>query len=666
MKPAFVFQLSIVATLRSSALLLLSKLTLLIFVCICCLIFNRSFAQSPPLGGGGATYCNPINIDYGYSPIPNFSEWGRHRATADPVIVNYKGDYYLFSTNQWGYWWSSDMLNWKFISKKFLRPWNETLNGNRVYDDLCAPAVGIIGDTMLVFGSTYTSNFTIWMSTNPKANDWKPLVDSFDLGGWDPSFFADDDGRLYMYNGSSNKFPMYGIELNRKTFKPIGTRKEMYLLEPWRFGWQRFGENMDNTFLDPFIEGSHMTKYKGKYYLQYGAPGTEFSGYADGLLVGDHPLGPFEATSDPLSIKLGGFVRGAGHGATFQDNNGNYWHVSTTVISVKNTFERRLGIWPAGFDKDGTMWCNTTFGDYPHYIPAPQAPKGKASPNPSKGGALDPTNYMDFHELAGSQNPPLGGRGASSLGSRGAGFTGWMLLNYNKPVQVSSTLGGYHPNNAVDELAKTYWSATSGDKGEFIQTDLGNVSTVNAVQINYADQDVSFPKKMDSIFLGKTFGLYHQYKLYSSIDGKKWTILVDKSNNKTDVPHDYIELPQPAQARFIKIENIHMPTGKFAISGLRVFGNGNGAKPDAVKDFIVLRTEKDKRSAFIKWRPVDDAFAYNIYYGTSPDKLYTSIMVHSNNEYWMKAMDSQKTYYYTIEAVNENGVSERLPVKKVE
>jgi len=38
------------------------------------------------------TYCNPINIDYGYTPIPNFSEWGRHRATADPVIVNYKGD----------------------------------------------------------------------------------------------------------------------------------------------------------------------------------------------------------------------------------------------------------------------------------------------------------------------------------------------------------------------------------------------------------------------------------------------------------------------------------------------------------------------------------------------------------------------------------------------
>ena len=102
------------------------------------------------------------------------------------------------------------------------------------------------------------------MSTNPKANEWKPLVDSFEIGGWDPSFFTDDDGRLYMYNGSSNRFPMYGIELNRKTMQPIGTRKEMYLLEHWRYGWQRFGEHMDNTFLDPFIEGSHMTKYKGQ------------------------------------------------------------------------------------------------------------------------------------------------------------------------------------------------------------------------------------------------------------------------------------------------------------------------------------------------------------------------------------------------------------------
>jgi len=189
---------------------------------------------------------------------------------------------------------------------------------------------------------------------------------------------------------------------------------------------------------------------------------------------------------------------------------------------------------------------------------------------------------------------------------------------------------------------------------------LGNISTVNAVQINYADQDVAEDK------LGKVNGQFHQYMLTYSIDGKKWNVLVDKIKNSKDVPHDYVELPKPVQARFIRLENVHMPTGKFAISGFRVFGNGNGATPDEVKDFIVLRTEKDKRSAFIKWRPVDNAFAYNIYYGVAPDKLYSCIMVHSNNEYWMKSMDSKKTYYYQIEAVNENGVSKRTEVTKVD
>jgi hypothetical protein len=400
----------------------------------------------------------------------------------------------------------------------------------------------------------------------------------------------------------------------------------MHMLKQWRYGWQRFGEHMDNTFLDPFMEGAHMTKHNGKYYLQFGAPGTEFSGYADGVAVANDPLGTpagwFIDQSDPLSIKLGGFVRGAGHGSTFLDNNKNYWHVSTTVVSVKNTFERRIGIWPAGFDKDDVMWCNTTFGDYPHYLPSASV------------------NGRDY-----------GQDGKSPF------FTGWMLLNYNKPVQVSSTLGGYVPNHAVDELTKTYWSAATGNKGEWIQTDLGNISTVNAIQINYADQDAEF--------LGKKTDIYHQYKLYYSADAKKWNLLVDKSNNKTDVPHEYVELSTPVQTRFIKMENIHMPTGKFAISGLRVFGNGLGAKPAQPEGFVVLRTEKDKRSAFIKWKPADDAFAYHIYYGTHPEKLYTSIMVQANNEYWLKTIDSQKTYYFSIESINENGVSSRTKVIEV-
>lgn len=558
------------------------------------------------------TYCNPLNLDYAFTPIPGAAKWGAHRATADPVIVTYKNEYYLFSTNQWGYWVSDDLLDWDFKPKKFLRDWNKS------YDELCAPAVGIIGDTMIVFGSTYTNNFTLWMSTDPKANIWKPLVDSFTIGGWDPAFFTDDDGRFYMYNGSSNTWPLYGVELDRKTFEPKTTRKEMYGLQAWRYGWQRFGEHLDNTFLDPFIEGAWMTKHNDKYYLQYGAPGTEFSWYADGVVESNSPLGPFTAVSDPMSAKPGGFARGAGHGATFQDRWNNYWHTSTIRLSTKNNFERRIGLWPAGFDQDGVMYCNTTFGDYPHFLPD------------------DSTDHLESQ------------------------FTGWMLLNYQKPVTVSSYLSGHPANYAVDENLSTYWSTASAEPGEWLTTDLGENSMVYAIQVNYADEQV------DKSYLGRQDGLYHQYKLYHSENGKDWKLLIDKSKNQTDVPHDYVQLEKPVMTRYIKIENIHMAAGLFAISGIRVFGKGNGKLPEPVEDLIILRTEKDKRDAWIKWKPVSNAYAYNIHYGTHPNKLYTCIMVHDENQYWCKSLDSQMSYYFTIEAINENGVSGRSGVIKVE
>ena len=173
------------------------------------------------------------------------------------------------------------------------------------------------------------------------------------------------------------------------------------------------------------------------------------------------------------------------------------------------------------------MYMNTTFGDYPHSCPL----------------QFSGTSY--------------GTNGKSGI------LPGWMLLNYNKPVQVSSTLGGYHPNNAVDELAKTYWSAISANKGEWIQTDLGNISTVNASQINYADQDVQVPKDGYNI-LGKTLVYIINTNCIIQWMERNGMYLVDKSNNKTDVPHDYVELEKPVQARFIKLENIHMPAGKFA------------------------------------------------------------------------------------------------------
>ena len=559
------------------------------------------------------TFCNPMNLDYGFTPIPNFSEQGRHRATADPVIAYFKDQYYLFSTNQWGYWVSDDLVDWKFISRKFLQPYH------KVYDELCAPATLVLGDSLLVIGSTYEKNFTLWYSQQPQTDTWKEAVHAFTAGAWDPAFFEDDDKRVYLYHGSSNFYPMYGQEIDRKTLQPIGERHELIRLHDDLHGWERFGEYQDNTFLKPFMEGAWMNKYKGKYYLQYGAPGTEFSSYGDGVYTADKPFGPFTYQAhNPFSFKPGGFTRGAWHGATFEGRHGNWWHVTTITIAVKNSFERRLGLWPTAFDADGILYTNTAYGDYPHRMPTTRT-----------------ENPRDL-------------------------FTGWMLLNYNKSVRVSSSLPGYGANYAVDEQMKTYWSARSAKPGEFIESDLGSVSTVHAIQVNYADQDV------DSSFLGKINGIYHQYRIKYSVDGKNWSVAVDKSKNKTDVPHDYIELAKPIEARFIRLENVHMAAGKFAISGLRVFGLGREEKPATVKDLLVLRGDHDKRSAWLKWGHLPNATGYVIYSGIAPDKLYTSVQVFGANEYYFKSMDKDRTYYFQIEAFNENGIGTRGPIIKSE
>ncbi|MCW2120687.1 discoidin domain-containing protein [Flavobacterium sp. 7A] len=581
---------------------------LFLFVTVSC--FFESNAQQK-------TYCNPINIDYGYCPIPDFVMQGKHRATADPVITFFKGEYYLFSTNQWGYWHSKDMLDWKFISRKFLRP------EHKVYDELCAPSLSFVNDTLLVVGSTYGKEFPIWMSKNPSKDDWKELVHKSETGAWDPQIFWDKEkDAVYEYYGSSNLYPLYGVKLNRKTFQPEGEVIPLISLNDDEHGWERFGENNDNTFMQPFMEGAFMTKYNNTYYLQYGGPGTEFSGYGDGVYISNNPLGPFEYQShNPFSYKPGGFARGAGHGATYQDANDSYWHVSSIVIGTKNNFERRLGIWPAGFDKEGILYSNTAYGDYPTFLPSQKK------------------NHLNEN------------------------FSGWMLLNYNKPVQVSSTLGGFQANNAVSEDIKTYWSAKSGNKGEWFISDLGEKSTIKAIQINYADQDADIMGKPES-----TTG--HKYVLYYSENNKDWKILVDNSKNDKEVPHDYIELDKPIQARFVKIENIQMPTGKFALSGLRIFGKGRGQAPNAVDKFISLRSapriKGERRNVWLKWQQEPSADGYVIYFGKSPDKLYGSIMVYGKNEYYFNGLDRTDTYYFQIEAFNNNGIGPKSQIKIAE
>lgn len=159
--------------------------------------------------------------------------------------------------------------------------------------------------------------------------------------------FVDDDDNVYLYEETSNLWPIRVVELDADNYYiPIGDQKDLFTLHPDAHGWERFGQDHKSD-LAPYTEGPWMVKHDSIYYLEYGAPGTQWNIYADGVYTSKNPLGPFEyAPYNPISYRPGGFLKGAGHGSTVKDINENYWHYLTMAISVNYKFERRIGMYP--------------------------------------------------------------------------------------------------------------------------------------------------------------------------------------------------------------------------------------------------------------------------------------------------------------------------------
>ena len=564
---------------------------------------------------GQKTYCNPIDIDYKY----NFEQMARgisFRSGADPVVVNHKGAYVLFATISGGWWHSKDLVNWCFI-KPDVSPheWPR--------EDMCAPAALSVGGRLYLFQSTFGRR-PIWYTDAPETGrleHFNPLLSQVPgaQGPWDPAIFHDEEtGRWFMYFGSSNLYPLYGIELDpSKKLSYLGNSTELFKLHRERHGWERFGPNHTST-ITPFMEGAWMTKHRGKYYLQYGAPGTEYNVYANGAYVGDGPLGPFTyAPNNPISYKPGGFVTGAGHGNTFQDNHGNYWNTDTPWLAVNFDFERRIAMFPTAFDSDGLMFATTRFGDFPHYLPA-----GK---------------WNRAEEL----------------------FTGWMLLSYRQPVASSSYRDVFAAANVTDENIRSYWVAGSSQAGEWLTVDLGRECAVRAVQVNFTDYKSGIYSNLANV--------YTQFKLHASTDGAKWTTIADLTNEKRDRPNAYLELPQLTRARYIKYEHVYVASPNLAVSDIRVFGHAGGQPPRVPANLHVRRDGNDPRNAFVTWEDVPGAVGYNILWGLRDDKLYQCYQVFADrrSKLELRALTLGQDYSFAIEAFNESGVSKVSEVARV-
>ncbi len=539
-----------------------------------------------------STFANPLDLDYRFMPtLPS------RRQAADPLVVIHDDEYYLFASRSGGYWRSPDMREWTLVIP----------TGLPIED--YAPAV-ITLDGRLYY--TAHKSQAVFTTDDPKRGAWRKVAD---LASYpDPAFFLDDDGRLYLYFGSALNGSISVVELDPRSFAVLAGPTVLMSANHAEHGWERSGpDNLGAVMAEgfrigPYIEGSWMTKHEGTYYLQYAAPGTVWKTYADGVYTSKSPTSGFMYQPySPFAYKPGGFVGSAGHGGMFKDKQGNWWRIVTMIISVAEKFERRLGIFPAGFDDDGVIRTDTYLGDYPQFLPGIKA------------------NPLDSNR------------------------TGWMLLSSGMPATASSSHEEHPVGLAFDEDIRTQWSALTGNRGEWLRVDLGMPSTIRAVQANFGEKDTKS--------LGRDSSTFHQYTIETSLDGTAWEMLIDRSTSTADQPHDYVQLEQPRHARHVRITNVHAAAGgRFSIRDLRIFGESPSALPAEVATFSVTRDPADGRAATVQWERAAGARGYAIRSGIAPDKLYANHQVGDVASLRLNSLNVGVTYYFTIDSFNERGI----------
>ena len=589
-------------------------------------------------------YCNPVNVVYRYQFNRDYGKTDGplhiDREAADPSMICFKDKYYIFPSMSLGCWVSEDMVNWT----------NYKLPENLPFYDY-APDVRAMGDYVYFCASNHDHPCSHYRTKDPINGPYEEIPGDFDF--WDPNLFVDDDGRVYFYWGCSPLTPIYGVEKDPKTMKNIGEPVGLVYGHADLHGFERVGDNnsiaplsdaeldaateamlkqqgktkedvgevmyyMMRGFLSkrPYIEGAWVNKFNGKYYLQYAFAGSQYNTYGDGVYVSDSPLGPYTlAETAPFSYKPGGFMNGAGHGSTMEDLKGNIWHTATMRISVNHNFERRVGIWPSGVDAEGELFCNQRYGDWPVAV---------------SGEKQNPW-----------ENPH------------------WYLLSYKKPATASSAEEGKGAELVSNEDCRNWWRATSNQPGEWVQLDLEEAMDVHAIQINFADDTIDIPCPGEIVGTTQARfidGADHltRYLLEGSLDGKEYFVIEDKREANTDLTHDFLVREEGIQVRYLKLTVYATAYDQPAcISGLRVFGVGNGKKPSAPK-FTAKRDNDLEMTVEMK---SEGAVGYNVLWGASPEKLYHSWMTFDEVQK-IPSFVKGREYFVRVDAFNENGITE--------
>lgn len=446
------------------------------------------------------TYCNPLCV----SDIPA-GRWldcaltntdphtlNDYRSISDPSVVYDDGKWILYPSYAVAYV-SEDFVHWRHVDigikelgyspavVKFRDKWY--LNG------YCRSELYVSDSPLGPFTACGNLSF-------PDGRIAKPA---------DGCFLADGD-RLYMYwcgnlpageRDIEADATIFGVELDPDCpWKMLHEPVKITSYDPSRV-WQRLGEYNQNTRMG-WVEGQWMKKIGSRYYLLFSACGTEFSTYANGVLISDEgPLSGFrpQKNHDPLTLKRTGLLRGAGHGCLVDGPNGTLWTFYTNIFCYNHLYERRISMDPVGIDDDGELYC-------PDTTETPQLAPGEIS-NPEQGNG-----------------------------------TGWLPLTVLSHPTATSQAPGRDALYASDESVLTWWQPDREDSAPAITFRLGWATRFSLRALRLIWRDIGM-ETMD----GRAPGAFQYAAEYAPTPGlDTWLPLVDASGNTDDLCIDYREL----------------------------------------------------------------------------------------------------------------------------
>lgn len=321
--------------------------------------------------------------DFVFNPI--ISGW-----YSDPSIcTNGKGDYFL-ATSTFAYFpgvplfHSRDLVNWEQIGNVLDREEQiKNLEKQSVSEGIFAPDIKYnpANGTYYMI-TTNVGAGTFFVKTEDPWGSWSDAVEVPEIKGIDPSFFFDDDGKVYILN--NDDAPGYKPEysghrtIRIREFDPV-TEK---VCSPEKIIINKGVHPEDKPI---WIEGPHMYKISGKYYLMAAEGGTE-EGHSEVIFRSNSPWGPFvayegnpiltqrdmpEDRMDPITC--------AGHADLVQRPDGDWWAVFLATRPLDGEFEnlgRETFMMPVKWSKDGFPYMTKAGEAVPMVIKVEGARRG--------------------------------------------------------------------------------------------------------------------------------------------------------------------------------------------------------------------------------------------------------------------------------------------------